>query len=139
DRPSRGPGGLAGGGPAARGGEGGDGEAGRGQAGRGGQGLMEREELQKVFDQRCASGYDQQWSRMAPLRDALHLLIGAVLSELKADARILCVGAGTGPELIDLARRFPGWRFVAVEPSAPMLDICRRKAEEHGIADRCEF
>jgi tRNA (cmo5U34)-methyltransferase len=100
---------------------------------------MEREELQKVFDQKCASGYDQQWSKMAPLRDALHLLIGAVLSELGADARILCVGAGTGPEVLDLAERFPGWRFVAVEPSAPMLDVCRRKAEERGIADRCEF
>jgi len=100
---------------------------------------MEREELQKVFDQKCASGYDQQWSKMAPLRDALHLLIGAVLSELRADARILCVGVGTGPELIFLAERFPGWRFVAVEPSAPMLDVCRRKAEERGIAGRCEF
>jgi tRNA (cmo5U34)-methyltransferase len=100
---------------------------------------MEREELRKVFDQKCASGYDQQWSKMAPLRDALHLLIEAVLSELKADARILCVGVGTGPELIDLAERFPGWRFVAVEPSAPMLDVCRRKAEECGIAPRCEF
>lgn len=100
---------------------------------------MEREELQKVFDQKCASGYDQQWSKMAPLRDALHLLMGAVLSELRADARILCVGAGTGPELLYLAERFPGWRFVAVEPSAPMLDACRRKAEERGIADRCEF
>jgi tRNA (cmo5U34)-methyltransferase len=100
---------------------------------------MEREELQKVFDQKCASGYDQQWSKMAPLRDALHLLIGAVLSKLRADARILCVGVGTGPELIYLAERFPGWRFVAVEPSAPMLDVCRRKAEERGIAARCEF
>jgi transposase len=45
---------------------------------------MEREELQAVFDQKCASGYDQQWSRIAPLREALHLLIGAVLSDLTA-------------------------------------------------------
>lgn len=100
---------------------------------------MEREELKAVFDQKCASGYDQQWSKIAPLREALHLLIAAVLSDLEADARILCVGAGTGPELIDLAERFPGWRFVAVEPSAPMLDVCRRKVEERGIAARCEF
>ncbi|WP_435019885.1 class I SAM-dependent methyltransferase [Tundrisphaera sp. TA3] len=100
---------------------------------------MEREQLQAVFDQKCASGYDQQWSKIAPLREALHLLMGAVLSDLRADARILCVGAGTGPEVIDLAERFPGWRFVAVEPSAPMLDVCRRKAEERGIAARCVF
>lgn len=86
---------------------------------------MEREELQQVFDQKCASGYDQQWSKMAPLRDALHLLIGAFLSELRTYAGILCVGAGTGPELLCLAERFPGWRFVAIEPSPPMLDVCR--------------
>lgn len=100
---------------------------------------MEREKLEQFFGEKAASGYDQQWSKMAPLRDALHLLTGAVLSELKADARILCVGAGTGHELIYLAERFPGWRFVAVEPSAPMLDVCRRKTEERGIAARCEF
>src|SRR6185437_1593975 len=100
---------------------------------------MDREQLQAVFDQKCASGYDRQWSKMAPLRDALHLLIGAVLSDLRADARILCIGVGTGPELIYLAERFPSSRFVAVEPSAPMLDVCRRKAEETGIAARCEF
>jgi tRNA (cmo5U34)-methyltransferase len=62
-----------------------------------------------------------------------------VLSDLRDDARLLCVGVGTGPELIEIAERFPGWRFVAVEPSAPMLDVCRRKATERGIADRCEF
>ena len=48
-------------------------------------------------------------------------------------------GVGTGSELIDLAQAFPQWRFTAVEPAAPMLDICRQRAEECGIASRCTF
>ncbi len=99
---------------------------------------MQRDEVEAVFD-KCAAGYDSQWSKLAALRDALHLLINALLSELPDDARILCVGVGTGPELIDLAWRHPGWHFTAVEPSAPMLDVCRRKAEECGVASRCAF
>jgi tRNA (cmo5U34)-methyltransferase len=100
---------------------------------------MQRQEAPAIFDQKCASGYDQQFSKLAPIRDALHLLIAAVFSDLPVDARILCVGAGTGSELIYLAQRFPQWRFTAVEPSAPMLDVCRRKVEECGIASRCVF
>jgi tRNA (cmo5U34)-methyltransferase len=46
---------------------------------------------------------------------------------------------GTGSELIDLAQTFPQWKFTAVEPAAPMLDICRQKADEYGIASRCTF
>jgi tRNA (cmo5U34)-methyltransferase len=46
---------------------------------------------------------------------------------------------GTGSELIDFAQTFPQWKFTAVEPAAPMLDICRQKAEEYGIASRCTF
>jgi len=37
----------------------------------------------------------------------MHLLIGSLLSDLRADARVLCVGAGTKAELIYLAQRFP--------------------------------
>jgi tRNA (cmo5U34)-methyltransferase len=43
------------------------------------------------------------------LRDALHLLIAVLLFDLRDDARALRVGAGTGPGLLDLARRHPGW------------------------------
>lgn len=46
---------------------------------------------------------------------------------------------GTGSELIYLAQRFPQWHFTAVEPSAPMLDVCRRRVEACGIASRCVF
>ena len=92
-----------------------------------------------VFDQERAASYDKRFAKLAPMRDALHLLIRLVLAELPADARILCVGVGTGSELISLAHAFPEWQFTAVEPAAPMLDICRQRVEEFGIASRCTF
>ncbi len=100
---------------------------------------MKSPESAIVFDQERASSYDQQIDALAPIRDALHLQIRIILSELPVDANILCVGVGTGAELIYLAQAFPQWRFTAVEPAAPMLDICRRKAEASDIASRCTF
>jgi len=92
-----------------------------------------------IFDRERASSYDRQFAKLAPMRDALHFLMREILSELPIDARILCVGVGTGSELIYLAQNFPQWHFTAVEPAAPMLDICRQKAEELAIAPRCTF
>ncbi len=100
---------------------------------------MKNQEPTIVFDKERAASYDKRMAKLAPLRDALHLLIRVILSELPADARVLCVGVGTGSELIDLAQTFPQWQFTALEPAAPMLDICRQRAEECGIASRCTF
>lgn len=100
---------------------------------------MQNQKSSIVFDRERASSYDKRFAKLAVLRDALHFLIRLVLSELPADARILCVGAGTGLELIYLAQTFPQWQFTAVEPSAAMLDICRQRAEDCGIASRCTF
>ncbi len=91
------------------------------------------------FDAQHAANYDDRWAPLAPLRDSLHLQMRFILQELPTEARVLCVGVGTGAELLALARFFPGWRFTAVEPSAPMLEVCRRKAAEAGIAERCEY
>jgi tRNA (cmo5U34)-methyltransferase len=91
------------------------------------------------FGKAHAASYDERAAKFAPVRDTLNLLVRLILRHLPADARILCVGAGTGAELLDLARAFPGWRFTAVEPSPAMLDICRKKANEAGFASRCEF
>lgn len=100
---------------------------------------MKNQASTRFLDRDFASNYDKQFAKLAPMRDALHLSIRLVLSELPDNARILCVGVGTGLELIDLAQTFPQWQFTAVEPAAPMLDICRQKAEEYGIASRCTF
>src|SRR3989337_2017029 len=99
---------------------------------------MQREELKATFDQQAA-GYDKQWAKMAPIRDGLHFLLESVFADLPVDARILCVGAGTGAELAHLAQQFTRWNFTAVEPSGAMLDICRRRADDGGFASRCYF
>jgi len=99
---------------------------------------MQQEELIANFDRQAAS-YDNQWKKLAPLNDALHLLMRAVFSGLPREAHVLCVGAGTGAELVYLANEFPQWRFTAVEPSSAMLDACRSRAEERGFASRCVF
>lgn len=99
---------------------------------------MHRDQVTAIFQQQAAS-YDTQWAKTAPLRHCLHLLLDSLFAELPTDARILCVGVGTGTELAHLAAQNPGWRFTAVEPSAAMLDVCRQRAEQDGFAARCNF
>ncbi|MET0328968.1 MAG: class I SAM-dependent methyltransferase [Luteimonas sp.] len=99
---------------------------------------MQQHELDARFDQQAA-GYDAQWARMAPIRESLHFLLETVFADLPEEARILCVGAGTGAEMAHLARRFPRWRFLALDPSARMVEACRARAERDGFLDRCDF
>ncbi len=99
---------------------------------------MNNDELKRIFDQQ-ASSYDKQWTRMAPISNGLYFLLEPIFAELPSEARVLCVGVGTGKELTHLAKRFPEWRFTVVEPSGAMLDICRRRVEEEGVTSRCYF
>ena len=92
-----------------------------------------------VFDRERAKNYDESQAPSAPLFDALRFFTRLVMADLPAEARVLCVGVGTGSELIDLAQANPGWRFVAVDPAQAMLDVCRARVAELGLAQRCTF
>jgi tRNA (cmo5U34)-methyltransferase len=91
------------------------------------------------FDAARAARYQERWARLAPLNRAIHLIAVAALAELPEGSWVLCVGAGTGAELGALAGQHPSWRFTAVDPSGPMLEICRARMAEQGVADRCTF
>jgi tRNA (cmo5U34)-methyltransferase len=100
---------------------------------------MQNKEQAVVFNEKRAATYDKRAAKLAPLRDTLHLLIRLILADLPVNARILCIGVGTGLELIYLAREFPQWQFTAVEPAPAMLEVCRQKAEANEIVSRCTW
>ncbi len=99
---------------------------------------MNKDEVKQLFDQQ-ALNYDNQWRRMAPINNGLYFFLESIFSVLPVDANILCVGAGTGKELLHLAQCFPKWRFTVVEPSGEMINICRNEIEKAGFTARCDF
>jgi len=94
---------------------------------------------QIVFDEEQARSYDERFAKLAPMRSAVYLAMHLAFLDLPTNARILCVGAGTGAELIYLAEAFPSWQFTVLDPAKPMLDICRARAKAIGIDERCTF
>ncbi|MET3665798.1 methyltransferase domain-containing protein [Caulobacter sp. 1776] len=91
------------------------------------------------FNRELADDYDRRNSALAPISDNLHFLLRLVLADLPADARVLCVGVGTGAEILSLAKAYPGWSFVGVDPSSEMLAVGRHRLEQAGVLDRCEL
>jgi tRNA (cmo5U34)-methyltransferase len=91
------------------------------------------------FDKQTAKKYDQNSTLMAPIFENLYYLIKAVLNDLATSSKILCVGAGTGSEIVELAKAFPGFTFVGVDPSDSMLEVCRSRLNELKLLDRCKL
>jgi tRNA (cmo5U34)-methyltransferase len=80
-----------------------------------------------------------EWQKLSAMKDALHLCMRFALADLPDDARVLCVGVGSGAELLSLAESFPHWRFTAVDTSAKELEKCRQQVEAQSLGARCEF
>jgi tRNA (cmo5U34)-methyltransferase len=91
------------------------------------------------FTPAMAAAYDERNGQLAAISGNLHLLTRLILEYLPEDARVLCVGVGTGAEILSLAGARPGWTFVGVDPSAAMLAVCREKLSRAGLIGRCEL
>ncbi len=91
------------------------------------------------FTKDASQGYDEKNRRLAPIADGMHFLTRLVLKTLPARSRILCIGVGTGADILALSEEYPHWSFVGVDPSAAMLAVCRERMERSGVLDRCEL
>jgi tRNA (cmo5U34)-methyltransferase len=87
----------------------------------------------------AASVYDERNRQLTPIVDNLHFLIRLILKDAPVRARVLCVGVGTGAEILSLSNAFPEWTFVGVDPSIGMLDVCRERLKQAGVLSRCEL
>jgi len=56
-----------------------------------------------------------------------------------ADAAIADIGTGSGAIAIAVAKNLPDVRVVATDVSEPALELARRNARKHGVADRIDF
>lgn len=75
--------------------------------------------------------YLAETPRKVPGLADLHRMAMLLLSECaQKDADILVVGAGGGMELKALAEARPGWSFVGVDPSGPMLKMARLQVKD---------
>lgn len=87
----------------------------------------------------AAKSYDEKNAQLAPIGDNMHFLIRLILKNAPTQAKALCVGVGTGAEILSLSKAFPNWSFVGVDPAIGMLDVCRERLKDAGVLDRCEL
>jgi tRNA (cmo5U34)-methyltransferase len=100
---------------------------------------MQKPTAADYFNHDAARSYDERSRKLAPITQCMHFLIQLALADLPGNAHILCVGVGTGAEVLSLAQAFPGWTFTGVDPSASMLAVCAERLKEAGAQDRCQL
>lgn len=95
--------------------------------------------MSQFFNKQASQNYDDKNSKLASISDCMHFLIRLTLKDLPQRSRILCVGVGTGAEILSLSKEFPQWTFVGLDPSESMLEVCRERLEKAGVLQRCEL
>jgi tRNA (cmo5U34)-methyltransferase len=86
-----------------------------------------------------AKAYDQRNRQLSAISDNMHFLIRLILGDAPVRARVLCIGVGTGAEILSLSESYKEWTFTGVDPSIGMLDVCRERLSQAGVMDRCEL
>jgi tRNA (cmo5U34)-methyltransferase len=75
-------------------------------------------------DRADVSNYAERTRRLVPGWSDLQRMSALLVAERAPErAHVLVVGAGGGAELTTFAHMYSQWRFVGVDPSAPMLEL----------------
>ena len=94
------------------------------------------------FDSDRAGEYEKQSRIGLAGYDACHELSACMLAAALGagtTASILVVGAGgTAQEIVTAGKLEPNWRFTAVDPSRPMLDLAVQRLTSAGLAGRTD-
>ncbi len=103
---------------------------------------MSSSDAAQKFDPARAGEYQAQ-SRIALAGyDACHELAACMLAAVVGpgtEAHILVVGAGGGAqEIVTAGKLESAWRFTAVDPSQPMMNIAVAQLQQHGLDGRTE-
>lgn len=91
------------------------------------------------FGAEHAARYDAHAPATLPGQHAMQEVAAATLATaLKGNdaASVLCVGVGTGQELLPLARYGATWRFTGVDTSPHMLAVARERLVHEGLQER---
>tara|TARA_Y100000588_G_C14236742_1_gene917671 strand:+ start:60 stop:734 length:675 start_codon:yes stop_codon:yes gene_type:complete len=87
-----------------------------------------------------ATYYDERITRLVPGYELLHGLTSAQLKVLfPLEATILVVGAGTGKEVVELAKLNSKWSFIVQDISEDMLAIADQNFTNLGLSHRVKI
>lgn len=64
---------------------------------------------------------------------------GVLAREAGPSERVLDIATGTADVAIEIARRWPGTRITALDPSTAMLEVAARKLRERGLDESVEL
>lgn len=92
------------------------------------------------FNSDFAKKYEAGIRITLPTYDQIFPLANSFLrTRMADDANLLVVGAGGGAELLTLSQANPNWQFTGVDPSEPMLNLAKYKADQAGITDKVHW
>lgn len=92
------------------------------------------------FDRRRAQNYDCQIRMVVPGYEVLHSTVCSILQlELREQAHLLIVGAGTGTEIVHLGEINQRWQFTGIDPSPDMIAVARQHVTERSLSKRVKL
>lgn len=102
---------------------------------------MERNGFERMYDyfENLATEYLDKAKQQIPAYETLFRLADCLLArELPDFAEVLVVGGGGGQEICSIGQD-KDWRMTVVDPSEQMCRAANARAEEAGVAKRCEI